>query len=203
MTAAMKTTCLLLALSLPAAAIGEKKVHEEKDGLVMIEAEATNSSLRKWKLRKDVEGYSGEGHIEFTGNNDAGGKPESPLKYQFTVNKEGDYRLFIRGHKNLPKGVEPDKCNDNYVRLEGTFEAGDGGAPLKTLKKDTKFFGGSDKGWGWAQKLDEGHKKMDAIYHLKPGETYTLVISGRSKNWNIDRIVLKHSSVADNKAKAN
>lgn len=35
--------------------------------------------------------------------------------------------------------------------------------------------------------------KKPALYQFKKGETYTLIISGRSKRFNIDRIILHHT----------
>lgn len=62
------------------------------------------------------------------------------------------------------------------------------------MKTETKFFGGEADGWGWARRLDVDHEKYPAEYRLVPGEDYILTISGRSKNFNFDRIVLFHES---------
>jgi hypothetical protein len=78
--------------------------------------------------------------------------------------------------------------------VSGNFEGG-GGAPLSTLKKDTKMFGGHATKWGWTNQLDSNHKKFEAIYHFKSGEVYDLTISGRSKNFNFDRILFIHQSL--------
>lgn len=172
---------------------------EGKDGLLVIEAESTSSSKGQWKEREEVEGFTGECHLEFTGNQPANGPPTSPLKYQFTVDKDGIYRLLIRAHKRL-EGEPGDRCNDCYVRLDGDFDTG-GTAPLKMLETDTKLYGGNAEGWGWTAQLDRNHKKFPPLYKLKAGEKYTLIISGRSQRFNMDRIIFKHESVADEKAK--
>ena len=59
------------------------------------------------------------------------------------------------------------------------------------LRQNTKFFGGSDTGWGWATQLDlGGHtNKRIARYVLREGQTYALAVSGRSQRFNIDRII--------------
>ncbi len=189
------SVCLTLCCSVFA---GE--VFEGKNGLVIMEVESTTSSKGKWKEMKTIPGYTGECHFEFTGNKPAMGPPKNPLKYEFTVDKEGVYELMIRCHKRLA-GEEKDKCNDCYVRLEGDFESA-GETPKSILGEDTKFFGGSAKGWGWTDRLDVKHKKWPAVYTLKTGEKYTLVISGRSQRFNMDRIVFKHKSVQDGKAKS-
>ena len=173
-------------------------VFKGKDGLVIIEAESTKSSKGKWKKKTTTAEFTGESHLEFTGNKPSNGPATSPLKYYFTVDKDGVYKLLIRAFKRL-EGERSDLCNDCYVRLKGKFESG-GKAPLKMLKSDTKLYGGHHEKWGWTAKLDEKHKKFEPLYKLKAGEKYTLIISGRSQRFNMDRIVLKHSSVADKKA---
>jgi len=174
-------------------------VFKGKDGLVIIEAESTSSSKGKWKKKTSVEGFTGESHLEFTGNKPSNGPATSPLKYYFTVDKDGEYKLMIRAFKRLD-GARHDLCNDCYVKLKGDFDTG-GKAPLKLLKKDTKLYGGSDKKWGWTAQLDDSHKKFPPLYKLKAGEKYLLTISGRSQRFNMDRIIFKHSSVSDKKAK--
>jgi len=175
------------------------KVFEGKDGLVIMEVESTSSSKGDWEEMQTIPGYTGECHFEFTGNKPAMGPPKNPLKYEFTVDKDGVYNLMIRCHKRLA-GEEKDKCNDCYVRLKGDFESA-GKTPKDILEEDTKLYGGSAEGWGWTDKLDVKHKKWPAEYRLEAGEEYTLIISGRSQRFNMDRIVFKHKSVKDKKAK--
>jgi hypothetical protein len=174
-------------------------VFEGRDGLVIIEVESTVSSTGDWVKMKSIDGYTGDSHFEFTGNKPATGPAKDPLEFQFTVDQDGIYKLLIRCHKRLA-GEEPDKCNDCYVRLEGDFTSG-GNVPQKMLETDTKLYGGSPTEWGWTAKLDRDHKKFDPLYNLKAGETYTLVVSGRSQRFNMDRIVWKHEGVSDAKAK--
>ncbi|MDP4626463.1 MAG: hypothetical protein NWT08_15160 [Akkermansiaceae bacterium] len=171
----------------------------EDKGVVVMEAESTDSKLGKWKKKTDVEGFTGECHIEFTGNKPESGPAESPLTYKFKITKEGTYSLVIRARKRLETKRE-DISNDCYVALKGDFES-TGKTPMKLLENDTKLFGGTAEGWGWTAKLDDGHKKFPAEYKLKSGETYELTVSGRSKNFNIDRIMLVHDSENMNKVR--
>lgn len=182
-----------------AGGISAETVFEGKDGLVVMEVESTASPFGAWIEKQDVDGYTGRSHLEFTGNAPAIGPAHSPLDYHFTVDREGVYALFIRARKRLD-GEAADKCNDCYVRLEGDFFAAEGGAAMELLGRDTKLFGGDAEGWGWTQKLDD-HKKYKALYNLKPGTSYTLVVSGRSQRFNMDRIVFHHESVNENEAK--
>ncbi|MEM9479801.1 MAG: hypothetical protein AAGA58_09140 [Verrucomicrobiota bacterium] len=186
----LKTFPLILLLPTLASA---DTVFLEKDGIVAIEAESTSSRLGDWKKKTDVADFMGECHLEFTGNKPENGPPKSPLEYQFTIEKGGTYQLTLRARKRLETERE-DISNDCYVSLEGDFEAA-GGAPLKLLEEPTKMFGGNSDSWGWTRRLDANHKKHDPLYALKSGETYTLTIHGRSKNFNLDRILLVHKDV--------
>ena len=184
---------LLLAVALaPFSTLAADPIFEEKGGIVVIEAESTKSSLGRWIKKTDVEGFTGDCHLEFTGNKPENGPPQSPLKYRFRINQAGKYQLTLRARKRL-ESKRQDISNDCYIALKGDFTSG-GEAPLAVLRKDTKMFGGNADGWGWTLQLDEQHKKYPAIYELKAGETYELTISGRSKNFNIDRILLTHES---------
>ena len=193
-----KFQCIFCAAAVAFTSSISAKVFEGKGGLVVMEAESTESSLGKWKTKTTVKEFTGKSHLEFTGNKPANGPAISPLKYEFKVDKDGQYDLMIRGFKRL-EGEEHDKCNDVYVKLAGDFESA-GDAPIKLLKNETKLFGGHHEKWGWAAKLDEGHKKYNPSYKLKAGETYTLTVYGRSQRFNIDRIIFKHVSIKRKKA---
>lgn len=185
-----RTTILALATLLPMVLTAEDPVFLEKGGKVVIEAESTDSRLGRWKQKTDVADFQGKCHLEFTGNKTESGPPQSPLEYKFRINKSGTYQLILRARKRLETKRE-DISNDCYVALKGDFEPG-GEAPLRVLRSDTKLFGGSADGWGWATRLDVNHIKYPVLYRLKAGEIYELTISGRSKNFNIDRIILFH-----------
>lgn len=189
----MFTLQLILTLWLVQMSVAADRVFLEKEGLVAIEVESTPSRLGSWKKKTDVADFSGECHFEFTGNKLTNGPPEDPLKYHFKITKPGNYALVLRARKRLENERE-DLSNDCYVAMKGDFTSG-GKAPLEMLQQDTKMFGGNADTWGWARSLDSGHKKFPAIYNFKTGETYQLTISGRSKNFNLDRFILVHESL--------
>lgn len=172
--------------------------YEEKNGLVIMEAENTNSSYGLWVLKTDVPDYKGTGHLEFTGNTTGKGPAKSPLEYVFKINKGGLYQLFLRARKRITPPDAHDKSNDCYVRVIGDYlESPDAGdthlddAPKSALIKDTKMFGGGTSSFEYAERLDLGgtKNKRYAKYVFKAGEIYKLVISGRSKQFNLDRII--------------
>jgi hypothetical protein len=182
--------------------------YQEGGGIVVMEIENTASPLGQWSRIEPgnphyVAGATGSAHLEFTGNTVAGGDPASPLMYTFKINRPGRYHLHLRGRKRLA-GAEWDKCNDAYVRMSGDFSSGNEHYQRSVLSTDTKLYLPSPKkdngasSWAWSSDLDSkvAHHKP-AIYNFKAGETYTLTISGRSQRYNLDRIVLRHSSVAE------
>ena len=179
-----------VAFVLPGVGAAADGVFLEKDGVVVMEAESTESRLRDWEEKTDVEGYQGECHLEFTGNKPESGPPESPLVYHFKVTEPGNYALILRARKRL-ETKRQDISNDCFVRLEGDYESGNN-TPKDVLEEDTKLFGGDADGWGAAVKLDVKHKKFDPVYELKAGEIYEFVMSGRSQNFNVDRILFVH-----------
>lgn len=88
----------------------------EKEGHVALEMESANSPLDLWlKVEKGnpfhIAAASGGVHLEFNGNAPAGGTAKSPLRYQFTINTAGTYRLAMVASKRL-LGEAEDKCNE-------------------------------------------------------------------------------------------
>ncbi|MEM6601071.1 MAG: hypothetical protein AAF649_06780 [Verrucomicrobiota bacterium] len=175
---------------------------EEKDGLVMMEAEATDSRLGKWKLMSAVLGFSGEGYLEFTGNTPTNGPPQSDIEYEFKITRPGLYYLALRCAKEKVGG-RTDLANDCYVSLKGDFEEGPNAgdrhgddAPKRMLKEETKFFGGDIRKFQWSHgsRLDPGghDNKRVAIYEFKADEVYTLTIHGRSQRFKLDKIAFFH-----------
>ena len=186
----------------------------EQDGLVIMEVENTTSPLGEWSEEQVIGGYTGSGYLEFNGNTPINGPANSPLEYTFTVNQSGLYYLHLHAAKEtleINGTTRTDVANDAYVRLEGTYEAGPNpgnnngnDAPLNTLKKDTKFYGGANGRFSWAKgnALDLGghNNKRVAVYNLQGGQTYTFVISGRSQKFKLDRIVFRHETVSESYA---
>ncbi|MGF1577974.1 MAG: PA14 domain-containing protein [Gemmataceae bacterium] len=186
-------------------------VYQEAGGLVIIEAENTESNFGLWQERTDLNNFTGSGYLEFTGNQTANGLPNSPLEYEFKINKSGLYYLHMRAARDTTHGQPSDHSNDAYFRVEGDYNAGPGpysshgdNAALSVLKTDTKFFGGNADSFAWASgnRLDLGghNNKRVAVYDFNAGETYKLVISGRSKYFSLDRVVFRHVDTSSNEA---
>ena len=193
------------------AAVGESYTTEnyyvESDGLVVMEAENTSSDLDLWvKKTTGLESaHTGTGYIEFTGNNTSSGPLRSPLEYAFKINQSGLYTIHLYCARETV-GQRKDVANDCYIRVEGNYGQGPNvgkshgdDAPSSALQKDTKFFGGDHNTLVWAtgNRLDLGgnRNKRVAVYDFVAGETYKLIVSGRSQKFKLDRIVFRHASV--------
>ena len=100
----------------PDAETGNPGLYTERGGLVIMEAENTDSTLGMWELvnptdSRYVNDAANELHLEFTGNTISNGPPNSPLSYTFEISQSGVYQLHIRGRKRL-EGARDDQCND-------------------------------------------------------------------------------------------
>ncbi|CAA6679344.1 MULTISPECIES: PKD domain-containing protein [unclassified Lentimonas] len=181
------------------------QTYEDIDGLVVIEIEHTPSALGKWLFESDLGGYTGTGYLRFNGNSPPSGPADSPLEYTFQINQPGLYYLHWHAAKTVWDG-RTDVANDAYVRVEGDYNAGPNpgdshgdDAPLSMLQSDTKFFAGSVDAFSWASgnRLDPGghDSKRVAVYDFKAGETYKVVLSGRSQLFRFNRMVFRHVDV--------
>ncbi|MDA7880793.1 hypothetical protein N9A94_00630 [Akkermansiaceae bacterium] len=213
MTKTLLSTKYLLCAFFGAASFGFSQIHQESGGIVVLEMEDSSSPLGLWKKQNSLDGYSGDGYLQFLGNTYISGQANSPLEFNFKINQAGLYYLHLHCAKETHDG-RTDVANDCYVRVEGDYKAGPGphanhgdNASLALLKKNTKYFGGAADNWKWENgqnssgkngNLDPGghSNKRVAVYDFKAGETYKLVVSGRSKFFRIDRIVFRHASTS-------
>jgi hypothetical protein len=189
------------------------QTYQESGGLVVMEAENTSSPLGLWQEENTLNDFSGSGYLRFLGNTFENGPPNSPLEYRFQINQPGLYYLHLHCAKETHEG-RTDVANDVYVRVEGDFTAGPGphdghgdNASLALLQNDTKYFGGATNAWKWENgqnssggngNLDPGghQNKRVAVYNFQAGQTYTLVMSGRSKFFRVNRLVFRHVDAA-------
>lgn len=127
--------------------------YREIDGLIIMEAENTDSDLDLWLEKTDVNGFTGESYVAFSGNSPLNGSAKSPLEYTFTVSQSGYYYLHMyvaRERVIIGEETRNDVANDCYIRMDGEYEAGPSAgdshgddAPIANLKSNTKYFGGN------------------------------------------------------------
>lgn len=166
-----------------------------------------------WVVETDsAPGYTGTGHLRFNGNTDAGGPANGRMRFYFTVDRPGDYRLVMRSRKiNDEEGhlgkyvffvclcicqrlshpfVLPTKHDsDCYTKLVG--HSGYQGTDVKTFMRGAL----SNRVWHYDTRFDLDHTPTTPIYTLNNvGTVYEFQLSGRSRNFFIDRIVLYHTN---------
>jgi len=211
------STALTALVFLSGASLLGAAVYNESGGLVVMEMENTESPLGLWQAQSALSGYTGSGYLQFLGNTFETGPATSPLEYTFKINQAGLYYLHMHCAKETHDG-RTDVANDCYVRVVGDYNAGPGphdshgdNASLSLLQSNTKYFGGATDSWKWEDgeassggngNLDPGGhaNKRVAVYDFKAGETYTLVVSGRSKFFRINRLMFRHTSVSKSAA---
>ncbi|QBG46876.1 hypothetical protein EGM51_05510 [Verrucomicrobia bacterium S94] len=153
-----------------------ERIYNEANGLVIMEAENTESPYDGWDFYTvGAAGYpagaTGTGHLEYKRYGpDGWGVPSSPLVYTFKINKAGVYRVFLRAHKRLNPGDGSDQHNDCFVRMEGDFQSGSDDVALSALLTDSKLYGGSATEWSRATNMDApGADHVPVYYEFKAG----------------------------------
>lgn len=198
----MRRTTTLLFLFAMYAALGSLMVNAQDDikygpNYVVFEADDTPSSMTHWAIREpgDPNYYVGadpepeainQNYIEYTGPWAAAA---SPLSYTFVAPSTGTYRLVMRMYQPLGPNDAGDQKNDVFIRMEGNYTSQTNTTKTE-LESNHKFWGRGVRKWGSCHKLEIGGTHMDARYGFIGGETYTLIVSGRSAGCSIDYILL-------------
>lgn len=173
------------------------KVFVEKDGIVVMEAENTTSSLGQWVKHTStskhsfLKGFTGGGAIQFTGNSECGGSPKSILRYYVQINNPSRYRLHIRALEKQLDGAAGDCANDCYVACPSQDPPIGGQTGCESKLTKYVAWRATSPDWTWDLKLECGHHDFSDAYYVfsEPG-VYEFQIAGRSKNFFVDRIVL-------------
>lgn len=158
-----------------------------QDGLLVMEAESV-PIVEPWKFENVVPGYNGTGYLRFDGNSVSSGNPLGALSYKFEIDIAGTYHLRMRARKN--NTASPTTSNDCYTKLVGY--PGFRGDDVRS------FLGGFVKVNVWATRLEHIYGDPRVVetptYDLSPG-IYELQVSGRTKHFVIDRIILYHTGL--------
>lgn len=164
------------------------KTYSEQDGVVCIEVEDAAGPLGAWVRHTDnrqyrwLDGFHGEGCLQFTGNTEASGAPNSILSFRLDIETAGTYGIGIRALEAPMETGQGDKANDCYVRLVG--QSGWEGEFKKFV------FLGSSYDWRWTVTGEPAHHEFRMPRYKLDKGTHLLQIAGRSKNFFVDRIVL-------------
>ena len=148
----------------------------------IIAFEPENAELPEtWKNHipgSSLPGYSGDGYIEYTGNNLI--KDENQISFELTVENSGNYQLIMRSAIKYT-GPIPDQSISCFIRLVGAN--GWQGEFSQFISRSINF-------WKWGGKAEHDHIRETVIYKLYANQPYTFQIRGKTRRFNIDRIVI-------------
>ena len=147
---------------------------EDPNGVVVMEIES--GSLAKghsWRGETKMEGYTGKGYYTWRGGNMYGSPGRGVIGFRFRISKKGKYHLRIRNRHDFHDSTEQNDC---WTKLDN--------------HKWIKTFSSKRGEWTWRTNFEySGNNKPAAVWDLRAG-THTLLISGRSTGFSIDRIHL-------------
>ncbi|NJC26891.1 T9SS type A sorting domain-containing protein [Neolewinella antarctica] len=184
----------------------------EADGIVRVDAESTGE-LGEWEKRSGIEGFIGDGYLEYTGGNKFNNPGTSLLSYKVRITTTGTYRIRWRSRITAPG--ERTEFNDSWLRVpDATLfyaEKADGsrvfpkGSGLMPVPEGSgsggwfKVYQNRADQWTWQTSTNDNDPFDIYATFDAPGD-YTVEISGRSKGHAIDRFVLARSGVASSLA---
>lgn len=186
--------------------------YEDKNGLVVIEAENLSGDFSNWKKETTFTPYTGSSYIRWNGADNFSTPGNGKIYTKIKITKTGTYKILWRN--KVGEGTSSTDCNDSWLRIpdanfyakKGTtiyYPKGTGKTPNpKGASADGwfKVYSSGTIDWTWSTRTSDNEGAEIYVDFDKVGE-YTLEISGRSKNHCIDRIVLFHSSVSEATAK--
>lgn len=189
---------VLIGLGLTAAPMVVAQTYVEQGGNLVIEAESIDSPGSNWEKKTSAQtldghstrGYSGEGYLYFKGGSECGSNnPIGTMAYNIRINTAGKYQLYMKAYGAPIETGRDDCANDGFLKVSG--QSGCFGQHKKWVIKGLNP-------WNWSYHMDldcSDHEFVDAVYNFSAGD-YTIYVSGRSKNFLFDRIVLtKHKYV--------
>ena len=147
----------------------------------MVEGESVLTG-ENWFVENDIDGFTGNGFARWNGNTVTDGPPGGRSSIFFKIFHPATYRLIIRSWKN---NTSSNLSNDCYTKLVG-YDTED----VKTYQKGKKT-----NYWSWkTHHQPASGPSVIPSYDLTTPGIYELQISGRSKHFRIDRIVLYDES---------
>jgi len=156
----------------------DNTIFKESGGFVLFEAESIPLS-KGWSIEDTHQGFSGDGYITWTDSTNVEKNNQGLLPYKINITKPGIYTLKMRNFHDCEDFTE---CNDVYVKMnDGEWQ---------------KNFNHNVNSWDWTSQQDIEHVFSDSQFDLDTG-MHTLYLSGRSKDFSIDRIALYHEDTND------
>lgn len=150
--------------------------------LITIEAEAMERATG-WQLAES-DAASGGSYLFYNGPNSFARVTAHRIKATFNVEMAGRYS--VKWNMRQPDGVPGDQANDAWICFKDATQL----ARQTTITGFHKFVGRSKNTFALNGQLDlEGDQPWMTVEFPKPGQ-YQLEIAGRSKGFQLDRVVL-------------
>lgn len=184
----INTFAALLIMAGTATEASEEGAFIEKDGIIVIEAES-GPSVTEWAIETSHGSHTGAGYIRFNANNTSSGPPNGRRVYLLKVNTPGLYKMDARVSRPVIDPSRTDLANDCYTKMVG--HAGHQGTDCKTYKPGAA----AADTWHWDKFIHytAGHQHIYPKYNLVAGIN-RFEVSGRAKEFKIDRIVFYHAT---------
>jgi len=183
----------------------------EKDGLLVIEAESVAIGTG-WSAHTARAGFTGSSYIQWEDANSFSTPGKGLMTYKINIQTPGTYRFQWRSHIN--EGDNNTESNDAWLRFADAADfygekKGNFVYPNGTGKKPNpegqskdgwfKIYMNQLDTWSWQARTSD-NDAHDIYVVFDSAGIYTMEISGRSKGFALDRIVLYNVSVSTGNA---
>lgn len=180
--------------------------YEEKDGLVIIEAEDLDLHS-DWHIKTEKAGYTGSSYITWEGGDNFNNPGEGTITTKIKINKTGTYRFQWRNA--VGEGTNTTEFNDSWLKFPDAddfygqkgsntslrvYPKGSGKTPEPEGSGSDgwfKIYTSSTTDWNWTSKTSDNDAHDIYVQFDNPG-VYTMLISGRSDKHALDRISLSN-----------
>uniref|UniRef100_UPI001FF45A61 DUF5060 domain-containing protein n=1 Tax=Telluribacter sp. SYSU D00476 TaxID=2811430 RepID=UPI001FF45A61 len=178
---------------------------EEKNGLVVIEAENLNLPLG-WQKKTGVNGYTGSGYIEWVNAANYYAPGSGIIETTVKITKTGKYHF--RWHSKVGKGTSATDHNDSWLRMPDAsnfyatgnrtvYPVGSGKTPTANgvgAEGWFKVYTHGTTNWTWSTNTSDTEQLQIVAEFNTPG-VYRIQIAPRSDGHLINRLIMYHSSV--------
>ncbi len=181
--------------------------YEEKNGMVVIEAENLQTP-GNWPKKSGVSGFTGNGYIEWTGQDFFNDPGNGVITTEIKINTPGRYQFLSR--TKVGEGTSTTEANDVWLKFPDADDFYGQRGSLRVYPKGSgktphpegasgegylKVYSAGTTNWTWSTKTSDGGENASDIFveFDNPG-TYTMLLSGRSKHHLIDRVTLNRTS---------
>ncbi|WP_020569668.1 DUF5060 domain-containing protein [Neolewinella persica] len=188
----------------------------EQNGLVVIEPENV-AALNGWEISNAISGATGPGYIHWTGSQFFNQTGNGVLRYYVNISTVGTYRFEWRVAVGF--GTNGTEHNDSWLKIgAGNFYGEKTNSRVKpkpacnndpdyncpagsSLNGFFKIYGGGVNQFQWAARTSDNDAHNVFATFDAPG-VYEIEVNARSSYHSIDRLVMYHSSVTGNTARA-